>query len=108
MKKRVTTPVQNFDLYDLGGSTSADMYEADDITATRPLAVGIPTDTLPITSEQLTAVINQILDDNTCEAIDAMDLTRDDHREYLAGTIAHAMLGCADVHITANNTSEDK
>jgi hypothetical protein len=37
-----------------------------------------------------------------------MDLTRDDHREYLAGTIAHAMLGCADVHITTNNTSEDK
>jgi len=97
MKKRVTTPVQNFDLYDLGGSTSADMYEGDDITAK-----------LPITSEQLTATINQILDDNTCEAIDAMDLTRDDHREYLAGTIAHAMLGCADVHITTTNTSEDK
>ena len=86
----MTTPVQNFDLYDLGGSTSADMYEEP-----------------PITSEQLTVVINQILDDNS-EAIDAMDLTRDDHREYLAGTIAHAMLGSADVHITTTNTSEDK
>tara|TARA_Y100000034_G_scaffold43487_1_gene53039 strand:+ start:417 stop:698 length:282 start_codon:yes stop_codon:yes gene_type:complete len=93
----MTTPVQTFDLYDLGGSTAADMYEGD-----------APAANPPITSEQLTAVINQILDDNTCEAIDAMDLTRDDHREYLAGTIAHAMLGCADVHITTTNTSEDK
>ena len=92
----MTTPVQNFDLYDLGGSTAADMY--DDETNTMP----------PVTSEQLIAVINQILDDNTCEAINAMDLTRDDHREYLAGTIAHAMIGCMDIHITSTNTSEDK
>ena len=92
----MTTPVQNFDLYDLGSRTSADMYEGDD-TDSKP----------PITSEQLTTVINQILDDNS-DAIDAMDLTRDDHREYLAGTIAHAMIDSADVHITTTNTSEDK
>jgi hypothetical protein len=107
VKKRVTTPVQNFDLYDLGGSTSADMYEGDDITATRPLAVGIPTDTLPITSVQLTAIINQILDDNS-EPIQAMDFTYAPHREYLAGAIAYAMLDCTDIHITTPNTSEDK
>ena len=92
----MTTPVQNFDLYNLGSRTSADMYEGDD------------TDSKPaITSEQLTVAINQILDDNS-EPIQAMDLTRDDHREYLAGTIAHAMLDCADIHITTTNTSEDK
>ena len=93
----MTTPVQNFDLYDLGSRTSADMYEGDG-TDSKPSS---------ITNEKLTAVVNQILDDNS-EAIDAMDLTRDDHREYLAGTIAHAMLGSADVHITTTNTSEDK
>jgi hypothetical protein len=92
---KVTTPVQNFDLYDLGGSTAADMY--DDETSAKP----------PITSDQLTAIINQILDDNS-EPIQAMDFTYAPHREYLAGTIAHAMLDCADVHITAANTSEDK
>ena len=92
----MTTPVQNFDLYDLGSRTSADMYEGDG------------TDSKPaITSEHLTVAINQILDDNS-EPIQAMDLTRDDHREYLAGTIAHAMLDCADIHITTTNTSEDK
>ena len=92
----MTTPVQNFDLYNLGSRTSADMYE------------GADTDSKPtITSEQLTVAINQILDDNS-EPIQAMDLTRDDHREYLAGTIAHAMLDCADIHITTTNTSEDK
>jgi hypothetical protein len=90
----MTTPVQNFDLYDLGGSTAADMY--DDETRAKP----------PISSDQLTVIINQILDDNS-EAIDAMDLTRDDHREYMAGTIAHAMLDSADVHITTTNTSEE-
>ena len=58
----------------------------------------------PMSSDQLTAVVNQILDDNTCEAIDAMDLTRDDHREYLAGTIAHAMLCHGDIHITTTNS----
>ena len=72
------------------------MYEGDG-TDSKP----------PITSEQLTTVINQILDDNS-DAIDAMDLTRDDHREYLAGTIAHAMLDSAAVHITTANTNEDK
>ena len=40
--------------------------------------------------EQLTDFISQILDDND-EAVNVMDLTRDDHREYLAGMIAHAM-----------------
>ena len=93
----MTTPVQNFDLYDLGGSTSADMYEGDDDTSTKP----------SITSEQLTVVINQILDDNS-EPIQAMDFTYAPHREYLAGAIAYAMLGSADVHITTTNTSEDK
>ena len=61
-----------------------------------------------MSAEQLTAIINEILDDNTCEAIDAMDLTRDDHRNYFAGTIAHAMLQCTDIRITTTNTSEGK
>ena len=91
----MTTPVQNFDLYDLGGSTAADMY--DDETRAKP----------PISSDQLTVIINQILDDNG-EPIEVMDFTRADHREYLAGTIAHAMLDCADIHITTANTNEDK
>ncbi len=95
MTSKVTTPVQNFDLYDLGGSTAADMY--DDETSAKP----------SITSEQLTAVINQILDDNG-EAIEAMDFTRDDHRDYFAGTIAHAMLARDDIRITTPYTSEDK
>ena len=60
-----------------------------------------------MTSEQLTAIISQIVDDNG-EAVEAMDFTRDDHREYFAGTIAHAMLHCMDIHITTTNTSEDK
>lgn len=94
----MTTPVQNFDLFDI--EANDDLSRCVDV----PGGVANP----PMSSEQLTAIINQILDDNTCEAIDAMDLTRDDHREYLAGTIAHAMLGCADVHITTTNTSEDK
>ncbi len=94
----MTTPVQNFDLFDI--EANDDLSRCVDV----PGGVANP----PISSEQLTATINQILDDNTCEAIDAMDLTRDDHREYLAGTIAHAMLGCAGVHITTTNTSEDK
>ena len=92
----MTTPVQNFDLYDLGSRTSADMYEGDDTDSKSS-----------ITSEQLTAVVNQILDDNS-EAIQAMDFTRDDHRDYFAGTIAHAMIHCTDIHITTTNTSEDK
>jgi hypothetical protein len=96
MRKKMTTPVQNFDLYDLGGSTAADMY--DDETSAKP----------PISSELLTAVIKQIIDDNV-EPIEAMDFTYAPHREYLAGTIAHAMLDVAEIHITApNNTSEDK
>lgn len=81
------TPIQNFDLYELGGNTAADMYGEVDSPA-------------PVTSDGLITIINQILDDNTCEAIDAMDLTRDDHREYLAGTIAHAMLARDDIRIT--------
>ena len=44
-----------------------------------------------MTPEQLAAIISQILDDND-EAVNVMDLTRSDHRGYLAGTIAHAML----------------
>ena len=92
----MTTPVQNFDLYDLGSRTSADMYAGDDTDSKSS-----------ITSEQLTAVVNQILVDNG-EAIQAMDLTRDDHRDYFAGTIAHAMIHCTDIHITTTNTSEDK
>jgi|TARA_R110002051_G_scaffold61304_1_gene112307 hypothetical protein len=93
---KVTTPVQNFDLYDLGGSTAADMYDDEG---------GV---NLSISSGDLTGVISQILDDNK-EAIIAMDLTRADHREYLAGTISHAMLDRSDVRvITPNNTSEDK
>jgi hypothetical protein len=94
--KKVTTPVQNFDLYDIGASTAADMYEGDDI-------IGTPS----ISSEQLTAIISQILDDNG-EPIEAMDFTRTDHRDYFAGTIAHAMLDRGDIHITTMNTSEDK
>jgi hypothetical protein len=93
----MTTPVQNFDLYDLGSRTSADMYESEEGTGSKPA----------ITSDQLTAVVNQILDDNS-EAIQAMDFTRDDHRDYFAGTIAHAMIHCTDIHITTTNTSEDK
>jgi len=59
-----------------------------------------------MTSEQLAAIISQIVDDNG-EAVEAMDFTRADHRNYLAGTIAHAMLDREDIHITATNTSED-
>jgi len=92
----VTTPVQNFDLYDLGSRTSADMYEGDSAS-------------VPITSDQLVAVIAQIVNESgTREALQAMDFTRADHREYLAGTIAHAMLANADIRITTTNTSEDK
>ena len=72
------------------------MYEGDDITATPS-----------ISSEQLTTIINQILDDNG-EPIEAMDFTRADHREYLAGAIAYAMLDRTDIHITTANTNEDK
>ena len=66
------TNMQNFDLYDLGGSTAADMHEG-------------PRPSLP--PEQLTDIISQILDAND-EAVNVMDLTRDDHRRYLAGMIA--------------------
>ena len=44
-----------------------------------------------MTPEQLTTIISQILDDND-EAVNVMDLTRDDHRRYLAGMIAIQML----------------
>ena len=53
-----------------------------------------------MTPEQLAAIISQILDDND-EAVNVMDLTRGDHREYLAGTIAHAMM--LDHNILATN-----
>jgi hypothetical protein len=58
-----------------------------------------------MTSEQLTAIIGRIVNDNG-EAIEAMDFTRDDHRNYFAGTIAHAMLAREDIHITTPDTSE--
>ena len=41
--------------------------------------------------EQLTDIISQILDDND-EPVNVMDLTRDDHRGYLAGMVAIQML----------------
>ena len=44
-----------------------------------------------MTPEQLTDIISQILDAND-EAVNVMGLTRDDHREYLAGMIAIQML----------------
>ena len=69
------TGMQNFDLYELGGSTAADMHDGP-----RP----------SLSPEQLAVIISQILDDEA-EAVSVMDLTRDDHRGYLAGTIAHAM-----------------
>ena len=59
-----------------------------------------------MTSEQLTAILGEIIDDNN-EPIEVMDFTRADHREYFAGTIAHAMLDREDIHITTTNTTED-
>ena len=44
-----------------------------------------------MTPEQLTTIISQILDDND-EAVNVIDLTRDDHRGYLAGMVAIQML----------------
>ena len=90
----MTTPIQNFDLFDIEAG--------DDLSR----CVDVPGGP-PVSSEQLTAIINQILDDNS-EAIDAMDFTRDDHRDYFAGTIAHAMLARDDIRITTPYTSEDK
>ena len=59
-----------------------------------------------MTSEQLTAILGEIIDDNN-EAARVIDFTRADHCKYLAGTIAHAMLDREDIHITNTNTSED-
>ncbi len=44
-----------------------------------------------MTPEQLTDIISQILDEHD-EAVNVMDLTRDDHRGYLAGMVAIQML----------------
>jgi len=93
----MTTPVQNFDLFDI--EANDDLSRCVDV----PGGVANP----PMSSEQLTAIINQILDDNG-EAIETMDFTRDDHRDYFAGTIAHAMLARDNIHITTPNNSEDK
>ena len=87
--------LQNFDLYELGSRTAADMYEDNSTSA--------------VTSDQLIAVIGQIVNEGgTREALQAMDFSRADHREYLAGTIAHAMLQRGDIRITSKNTSKDK
>jgi hypothetical protein len=93
----MTTPVQNFDLFDI--EANDDLSRCVDV----PGGVANP----PMSSEQLTAIINQILDDNG-EAIETMDFTRDDHRDYFAGTIAHAMLARDNIHITTPNNNEDK
>jgi len=93
----MTTPIQNFDLFDI--EAGDDLSRCVDV----PGGVANP----PISSEQLTAIINQILDDNG-EAIETMDFTRDDHRDYFAGTIAHAMLARDNIHITTPNNNEDK
>tara|TARA_Y100000296_G_C5099390_1_gene219122 strand:+ start:325 stop:507 length:183 start_codon:yes stop_codon:yes gene_type:complete len=58
-----------------------------------------------MTSDQLTAIISQIIDENN-EMARVLDFTRPEHREYLGGTIAHAMLDREDIHITTTNTSE--
>ena len=57
--------------------------------------------------EQLTSVISQIIGDIPLPA-SLMDFTRADHREYFAGTIAHAIFRSDDIHITTPNTIEDK
>jgi hypothetical protein len=93
----MTTPIQNFDLFDI--EANDDLSRCVDV----PGGVANP----PMSSEQLTTIINQILDDNG-EPIEAMDFTRADHRDYFAGTIAHAMLDRDDIHITTQNNSEDK
>tara|TARA_R110000824_G_scaffold12307_17_gene54113 strand:- start:120 stop:401 length:282 start_codon:yes stop_codon:yes gene_type:complete len=93
----MTTPVQNFDLFDI--EANDDLSQCVDV----PGGVANP----PPSSEQLTTIINQILDDNS-EPIQAMDFAYAPHREYLAGAIAYAMLDCTDIHITTANTSEDK
>jgi|TARA_R110000824_G_scaffold212843_4_gene399166 hypothetical protein len=93
----MTTPVQNFDLFDI--EAGDDLSRCVDVPGSAA--------NLPMSSEQLTTIINQILDDNG-EPIEAMDFTRADHREYFAGTVAHAMLDRMDIHITTPNNNEDK
>ena len=59
--------------------------------------------------EQLTSVISQIIGDIPLIADNSlMDFTRADHREYFAGTIAHAIFRSDDIHITTPNIIEDK
>jgi len=58
-----------------------------------------------VTSEQLTAILGEIIDDNN-EVATVIDFTRPEHCKYLAGTIAHAMLARDDIRITPNITSE--
>ena len=59
--------------------------------------------------EQLTSVISQIIGDIPLIADNSlMDFTRADHREYFAGTIAHAIVRHDDIHIITPNTVEDK
>ena len=58
-----------------------------------------------MTSEQLTAILGEIIDDNN-EVATVIDFTRPEHCKYLAGTIAHAMLAREDIHITTPDTSE--
>ena len=60
-----------------------------------------------MTSEQLTAILGEIIDDNN-EVATVIDFTRPEHCKYLAGTIAHAMLARDDIRITTPYTSEDK
>jgi hypothetical protein len=98
----MTTPIQNFDLFDI--EAGDDLSRCVDCPRRRGPGGAA---NLPMFSEQLTTIINQILDDNG-EAIEAMDFTRDDHRDYFAGTIAHAMLARDDIRITTPYTSEDK
>jgi hypothetical protein len=60
--------------------------------------------------EELTSVISQIIGDIPLIADNSlMDFTRADHREYFAGTIAHAIVAfIAMARITTPNTIEDK
>jgi len=71
----MATDMQNFDLFDM------DSNEGDK-PASEPEAAS---------PEELTVIISQIIDANE-EAACTLDFSRADHREYFAGTIAHAML----------------
>ena len=56
--------------------------------------------------EQLTTIISQIIDANA-EAVSTLDFSRADHREYLAGTIAHAMIDSSDLLVVDPVTCGD-